>query len=90
MSDETCHMSTEIVISRPPKTLPGAAPVAMQHGRGGDRIALAQLRVKRRWLLRRCLDATVAPSSPAYAPTPKPGSGPLDQLRAVGPRPSSA
>ena len=60
-------MSTEIVINRPAKVLPGVAPVAMQHGRRGDRIALAQLRVKRRWLLRRRHKATLALSSPPPA-----------------------
>jgi hypothetical protein len=61
-------MSTEIGINRPAKTLPGVAPVAMQRGRRGDRIALAQLRVKRRWLLRRHHEASLAPSSPPPAP----------------------
>jgi hypothetical protein len=57
-------MSTEIAINRPAKTLPGAAPVAMHRGRRGDRIALARLRVKRRWLFRRRHKASLAPISP--------------------------
>jgi hypothetical protein len=62
-------MSTAIAINRPAKTLPGAAPVAMQRGRRGERTALARLRAKRRWLLRRLHDAGFAPSSP---PPPRP------------------
>jgi hypothetical protein len=57
-------MSTEIGINRAATTLPGTAPVAMQRGRRHDRIALAQLRVKRRWLLRRRHKPSIAPNSP--------------------------
>ena len=56
-------MSTDIGINRPAKMLPDAAPVAMQRGRRRDRIALAQLRVKRRWLLRRRHKPTLAPNT---------------------------
>jgi hypothetical protein len=56
-------MSTDIGINRPAKTRPGTAPVAMQHGRHGDRLALARLRVKRRWLLCRYHDASFTSSS---------------------------
>jgi hypothetical protein len=61
-------MSTAITINRPAKTLPGAAPVAMQRGGRGDRMALARLLMKRQWLLRRHHDASFAPSSPPPAP----------------------
>jgi hypothetical protein len=57
-------MSTNIAINRPAKTLPGEGPVAMERGRRGDRLALARMRVTRRWLVRRCHDASFAPSSP--------------------------
>jgi hypothetical protein len=67
-------MSTGIAINRPAETLPGAAPVAMQRGRRGDRIALAQLRVKRRWLLRRRHKAQLVAGS--HVPAPMLQTGP--------------
>jgi hypothetical protein len=57
-------MTTHINIPRLAATLPGAAPVAMERGRHNDRIVLARLRVKRRWLVRDRAKAGLAPDDP--------------------------
>ena len=49
---------------RPQVTLPGTAPVAIQHGRHGDRIVLARLRTQRRWLVRDRDKAGLVPDPP--------------------------
>ena len=49
---------------RPQVTLPGTAPVAIQHGRRGDRIVLAKLRAERRWLVRDRDKAGLVPDPP--------------------------
>ena len=52
-------------VERPPVTLAGTAPVAMQRGRHGDRIVLARLRAHRRWLVRDQDKAGLLPDPPA-------------------------
>jgi hypothetical protein len=52
---------------RPQVTLPGKAPVAIQHGRRGDRIVLAKLRTQRRWLVRDRDKAGLVPVPPRPA-----------------------
>jgi hypothetical protein len=57
-------MTTQIDIHHPAAVLSGTAPVAMQRGRHDDRIALARLRVERRWIVRDRDKAGLAPDHP--------------------------
>jgi len=57
-------MDNQNGIERPPVTLPGKAPVAIQSGRHGDRIVLAKLRAQRRWLVRDRDKAGLVPDPP--------------------------
>jgi hypothetical protein len=58
-------MSTQLCIRRLAGTPAGAAPVAMKRGRHDDRVALARLRVERRWLVRDRDKAGLAPDPAA-------------------------
>jgi putative oxidoreductase len=58
-------MDNQHDVERPPVTLAGTAPVAMQRGRHGDRIVAARLRAQRRWLIRDQDKAGLIPDPPA-------------------------